>query len=171
MLQCAGRMMTLLRLLAAAAAPIAGSRSCWNGVAVAQNFRDSVLQNFAPSGTNRERGPVPDRPKFDSRRYNPCKASPARGAGANLSACDARLLKKLKTAMGGSCKNLAWIRARRRILLGSAPKPSVNRRRFCFLPGNQPRAMGHGLYEGLALPKQTIRVTIRMYDGINLLRT
>jgi hypothetical protein len=62
----------------------------------------------------------------------PVKRRPRVGAGANFSACDARFLKKLKTAMGGSCKNLAWIRARRRILLVSAPQPSVNRRRFCF---------------------------------------
>ena len=56
---------------------------------------------------------TPDRPNFEPRRYNPCTVSIARRGRREFSPlATARPLKRLKTAMGGSCKSS-----------GSAPHP------------------------------------------------
>ena len=56
---------------------------------------------------------TPDRPNFEPRRYNPCTVSIARRGRREFSPlATARALKRLKTAMGGSCKSS-----------GSAPHP------------------------------------------------
>ena len=61
---------------------------------------------------------TPDRPNFEPRRYNSCTVSIARRGRREFSPlATARPLKRLKTAMGA----LVRVRARRRILLGSAP--------------------------------------------------